>query len=989
MLFRFLPTFTSVSFVCFSLFAIFLTSTESTGVSSLYYPNRQISSQTLIERTRSSRPVNANPDFDCAWRTYAFEFSTQIQPWLTTNQLNDLYDALEIKAFNCNTSMLAPSLLAQVTNRDIASDEVIISRSTTFSPSTAAIVNKITTSTGTSFYVDYSQGSDTNNGSLQAPFKTIAYAVNISRTVPIDQKPVTLYLRNGTHYITSTINLTPQDNGLSFLAYNNEIPVLSGTLHLPPLTWTPYNKTNTTWSLVYNDTNNVYGQCGDSPQVPNMGIMNNWTDCQQSCFANSSCTGWTYHEGDYASFTHVCCWRLDGVWAPVSEVNISSQYLQPGLNIWQATLPANIIPKVILSNTGIPALHVNSHRATLARYPNANPELDLFPVGYITEGTWLPPVPSAVNNYTYTYYLDDMKDPAAGIYINYTVGIGGNADRYSPPESFWASSDFGPQSWMATSVDDRWVEMHLRSPSGLNYSGTLPKSPYKDLSNSIIHSWRLYHWYSWFFGVDSVNSNSTTFMFNRGGTQGGEGCDVAAEWFIDGVLEELDAPNEYYYDPNTNILYFYPNITDTAPDGSPTGVSLDVPILSIFFNLYGSQEFPIQNITFQGLTFTGGGNTFMEPHGVPASGDWAIERQGVLLLEGTENVNIIQSTFTRIDGNAIFLAGYNRYAYIHQNICNLLGQNCIASWGDSNYWDGTGGQQPRRNIITGNIAYDIGIIQKQSSFYFQAVSAENIIASNIVYNIPRAAVNFNDGFGGNNTMANNLLFNTCRESSDHSAFNSWARQPYVTLVRDGITPSAIPGYNQMYHNFIVGNYAADGGCFDNDDGSSFYNLTENFGCYCGSKSDFDGHGKISSSNIHVYPQVYGPRCYQIGAQYLPGALGKGGEPFVAGFMDSYFNNTCILENPNESVVALDVGDNPLPPPEEFLQRLYLGSNRIYAPNGQAGYEGPNGFKSYQDFQNAGYDINSTIINDIPTSATIIGWAKQLLSSAGPWENQYK
>ena len=92
MLFRFLPTFTSVSFVCFSLFAIFLTSTESTGVSSLYYPNRQISSQTLIERTRSSRPVNANPDFDCAWRTYAFEFSTQIQPWLTTNQLNDLYD---------------------------------------------------------------------------------------------------------------------------------------------------------------------------------------------------------------------------------------------------------------------------------------------------------------------------------------------------------------------------------------------------------------------------------------------------------------------------------------------------------------------------------------------------------------------------------------------------------------------------------------------------------------------------------------------------------------------------------------------------------------------------------------------------------------------------------------------------------------------------------------------------------------------------------
>ncbi len=29
------------------------------------------------------------------------------------------------------------------------------------------------------------------------------------------------------------------------------------------------------------------------------------------------------------------------------------------------------------------AMHVNSHRATLARYPNANPELDIFPIGYM------------------------------------------------------------------------------------------------------------------------------------------------------------------------------------------------------------------------------------------------------------------------------------------------------------------------------------------------------------------------------------------------------------------------------------------------------------------------------------------------------------------------------------------------------------------------------------------------------------------------------
>jgi hypothetical protein len=77
-------------------------------------------------------------------------------------------------------------------------------------------------------------------------------------------------------------------------------------------------------------------------------------------------------------------------------------------------------------------------------------------------------------------------------------------------------------------------------------------------------------------------------------------------------------------------------------------------------------------------------------------------------------------------------------------------------------------------------------------------------------------------------MRDNLLFNTCRESSDHGAFNSWDRLPYVTKVRGGVTPSTIPAENDMHHNFIVANYAADGGCFDHDDGSCYYTMRNNF-----------------------------------------------------------------------------------------------------------------------------------------------------------------
>jgi hypothetical protein len=63
-------------------------------------------------------------------------------------------------------------------------------------------------------------------------------------------------------------------------------------------------------------------------------------------------------------------------------------------------------------------------------------------------------------------------------------------------------------------------------------------------------------------------------------------------------------------------------------------------------------------------------------------------------------------------------------------------------------------------------------------------------------------------------------------SGDHGAFNSWDRLPYITEVRDGKTPSTIPAVNDVHNNFIVANYAADGGCLDNDDGSSYYDIRE-------------------------------------------------------------------------------------------------------------------------------------------------------------------
>lgn len=247
---------------------------------------------------------------------------------------------------------------------------------------------------------------------------------------------------------------------------------------------------------------------------------------------------------------------------------------------------------------------------------------------------------------------------------------------------------------------------------------------------------------------------------------------MAAEWWVEGVYEELDALNEYFYDAAAGKLYFIPNASDaTGAGGAPPAGGFAAPALSTFFNLSGTAAAPVAGVSFEGLAFEGGAPTFMAPRGVPSGGDWALERDGALFAEGSAGLVVTDCAFARIDGNAVFLSGWNRDAVVARNTFENLGQSAIALWGrtaemSERGWDGSALEAPLNITVDSNFAHDIGQIQKQSSFLFQAVAAMNTISNNIVFNIPRCAVNFDDAYGGGALMTRNLFFNTCRESSD-------------------------------------------------------------------------------------------------------------------------------------------------------------------------------------------------------------------------------
>merc|ERR1719183_2495884 len=78
-------------------------------------------------------------------------------------------------------------------------------------------------------YVDAEIGQDSNAGTEKAPLKTVAAAV-------AKAPKGNVVLREGTHFLESTLQLGSENSGLTISAYPGETPVVSGGKKLE-VTW--------------------------------------------------------------------------------------------------------------------------------------------------------------------------------------------------------------------------------------------------------------------------------------------------------------------------------------------------------------------------------------------------------------------------------------------------------------------------------------------------------------------------------------------------------------------------------------------------------------------------------------------------------------------------------------------------------------------------------------------------------------------------------
>jgi hypothetical protein len=166
--------------------------------------------------------------------------------------------------------------------------------------------------------------------------------------------------------------------------------------------------------------------------------------------------------------------------------------------------------------------------------------------------------------------------------------------------------------------------------------------------------------------------------------------------------------------------------------------------------------------------------------------------------------------------------------------------------------------------------------------------------------------------GGGDVVAWNLLFNTCRESGDHGPINSWDRQPFLTSLLDGVTPSFNPLLRSISYNLIFANYGASE-AIDNDDGSSWYHVFRNVMYWAnGFKMDYGGHDSIFEDNIVIgYPRK--SMCVGFGT-------------FYEGHGHIVRRNICFAANSNEAIIQLETCED---------NHAILHDNQYFTPNGNA------------------------------------------------------
>ena len=241
-----------------------------------------------------------------------------------------------------------------------------------------------------------------------------------------------------------------------------------------------------------------------------------------------------------------------------------------------------------------------------------------------------------------------LSEPEGGALPNAGENMAGTGSWYDSyggavcsgrqaPYGFWCSADNPRTNLPGDYQAPYWM------PGGFTYPGGAYPDAVGRVSNWSKPRGAVYHIMAAFESIQCLVSNVTNTTVHFDPTVG---CDQSAVnpfgwayahgWYADNIKEECDSPGEYFFDAEEKALYYSFNSTD-----GPTGrEEFSLVTTKVIFNVSGTQTDPVKEVTLRGLTIRDAaltylGTTAADVHYLPSDSDWAIQRSGAVIIEGT------------------------------------------------------------------------------------------------------------------------------------------------------------------------------------------------------------------------------------------------------------------------------------------------------------------------------------------------------------------
>jgi hypothetical protein len=350
--------------------------------------------------------------------------------------------------------------------------------------------------------------------------------------------------------------------------------------------------------------------------------------------------------------------------------------------------------------------------------------------------------------------------------------------------------------------------------------------------------------------------------------------------YVENVLEELDAPGEWFHDRQQGWLYVKP-LTGTRPPAQGFRASVHEALIRI-----EGRAAAVHHVRVRKLQFKETEPTFLKAVEPLLRSDWKFYRVGAVTIENAGDVHVEDSEFVDLGGHAVVVSGRAQRVAISGNHIHAIGGSAVAFVGrpeavrsplfeyherlELAAIDPVPGPKsdayPKDSEASDNLIHDIGLIDKQATGVQISMAARITVDHNSIYRVPRAGINIGDGNWGGHRITHNDVFDTVLQSGDHGAFNSWGRDRYwhpdrAEMDRRVAVDPGLPLLDAVEPIVMKRNrFRCDHGWdIDLDDGASNYVIEENL-LLAGGLKLREGFARIVRHNVLVnggfHPHVW-------------------------------------------------------------------------------------------------------------------------------------